>query len=94
MAEKVITAYDARCEEIKTVRVVIDPTEEPRVTRDAGENDETGTEGMKAWDRTLTELMRTDLFLYPMFDGERISASRANFTISLSAREAPRLPAG
>ena len=89
MAEKVIMAYDARCEDVRTVSVVVDPDEKPLLAMDGRELDGNEQDTLGEWDRTLMSMLEADLWEYPMFDGKRISSSRAHFTISLPAREAP-----
>ncbi len=89
MAEKVIMAYDARCEDVRTVSVAVDPDAAPLLTMDGREPDENDRDGLGEWDRALISMLEKDLWEYPMFDGERIASSRAHFTISLPARETP-----
>ena len=89
MAEKVIVAYDARCEDVRTVSVAVDADAKPFLTMDGRELDENEAGGLGKWDRTLISMLEADLWEYPMFDGEKITSSRAHFTISLPAREAP-----
>ena len=88
MAEKVIMAYDARSENVRTVSVAVDPDKKPLLTMDGREPDENEAVTLGEWDRTLLKMLETDLWEYPMFDGERIFSSRAHFTLSLPAREA------
>ena len=87
MAEKVIMAYDARCEDVRTVSVAVDPDAKPRLTMDGMELDESEPCSLGEWDRTLISMLKADLWEYPMFDGEKIISSRTHFTISLPARE-------
>ncbi len=89
MAEKVIVAYDARCEDVRTVNVAVDPDIKPMLTMDGREMDDSVSAALGEWDRKLMSMLEDDLWEYPMFDGEKITSSRAHFTISLPAREAP-----
>ena len=89
MAEKVIMAYDARCEDMRCVSVAVDPEAKPILTMDGREPDENDRDALGEWDRTLISMLEKDLWEYPMFDGEKIYSSRAHFTISLPAGEMP-----
>ena len=88
MAEKMITAIDARTEKVRYVSVLIDPGEKPVLTMDGKPLTEDETAALGEWDRRLAAILKEDFLAHPLFDGERIYDSRSHFTLSQSAGEA------
>ena len=84
---KTLEAYDVKAEKICRCTVLV-PEGEPEVTIDGTVGDEEALSALQPWEKTLLSLLKEDLFASPMFDGERISASRGHLTVSLPARRA------
>ena len=89
MSEKRIEAYDAGAELICRCAVRIREEDRPEVWMDGRELTEDETAALPPWDRRLLALLTEDFYEDPLFDGERIYASRGHFTLTQSAGRIP-----
>ena len=94
MSEKRIEAYDAGAELICRCMVAIRPEDRPAVWMDGRELTEAETAALHPWDRRMLALLTEDFYETPLFDGERIYASRGHFTLVQPAARIPGEAAG